>query len=83
MLQMIQSWFSFSLCSYTPLNSIKYFVSSYSQKIKQKFTTKFILEVLILSNSSINFNEMIYLKIQGTAMDTVFAPTHATISGLL
>ena len=64
------------------LRAIEYFVSYYRQSINPRFTTQFILEAasFILSDSSVSFDVMFYLQIQGTATGTVFVPTYATLS---
>ena len=64
------------------LRVIEYFVSYYRQSINPRFTTQFILEAatFILSNNSMTFDKMFYLQLKGTAMDTIFVPTYATLS---
>ena len=64
------------------LTAIEYFISHLRQSINPRFTTQFILEAasFILSNSSMAFDEMFYLQIQGTPMGTIFAPKYATLS---
>ena len=64
------------------LRAMEYFVSNYRQSINPRFTTQFILKAasFILRNNSITFDQMFYLQMQGTAMGTIFALTHATLS---
>ena len=61
---------------------MEHFASNYMQSINPKFTTQFVLEAasFILSNNSMTFDEIFYLKIQGTAMGTIFTPKYATLS---
>ena len=63
------------------LRAIEYFVSYYRQSINS-ITTQFILEAesFTLSNSSMTFDEMCYLQIQGCEIGTIFPPTYATFS---
>ena len=62
------------------LRVVEYFASR--QNAKPRFTTKFISGAAryILSNNLMTFDETYYLQIQGTTIDTIFAPTYATLS---
>ena len=47
-----------------------------------RFSKGFVLESIkiILENDNCTFNDEFYRQISGTAMGTIFAPTHATLT---
>ena len=65
------------------LMAIEYWLDNYGTFSARKFSKQFILEAisLVLKNNTFQFDYMhkFFKQIQGTAMETKMAPTHATL----
>ena len=63
------------------MEAIRYWLSTYPEKLHPRFTKEFILEALkfVLIKNSFKFNNQYYLQIRGTAMGTIVAPTYANL----
>ena len=65
------------LRSFEP-EAVKYFLLKYKEYIPPKFNIPFILEPIdfISKSNTCVFDSKYFLQLQGTAMDTIFAPTY-------
>ena len=64
------------------LEAIEYFLTKYQEDLHPRFRKAFVLESanFILKNNTLTFDSKFYLKIKGTTMGTIFAPTYANIT---
>ena len=64
------------------MEAVRYFLSKCKEDIYPRFNISFILESIdfILKNNTCVFDNEYFLQLQGTAMDTVFAPTYVNLS---
>ena len=62
--------------------AVRYFFLIYKENIHPRFNIPFILESIefILKNNNFVFDNEYFLKLQGTAMSTVFATIYANLS---
>ena len=64
------------------LEALDYWLENHPESLHARFNKEFVLECakFILQNNNMKFNNEYYNQIKGTAMDTIFAQTYATLS---
>ena len=62
--------------------ALGYFLTIFKEEMNLRFNNQFILDAadLVLKNNSSTFDSMLFLKLKGATMHTVFAPTYANLT---
>ena len=63
------------------LKAFRYFQTTFKEEINPRFNNQFILYAdFLLKTNSLTYDFMFFLQLEGTAMGTVFAHTHANLT---